>query len=355
MAEKKKNKLTEIVKKFWKPMGVAMICIGAAILFGYLASVFQRDLINETINHNLILMQKTAESTVKTLEHFIEEHTEQLQIVSEDQHFREHVFMGLKSADLTQIDPVKTIFEINKGDVDAIYAMDSNGIVMDRHPEKPGSIGKDYSKKPGFIFVSGFHKPFLSELFKTTNGKYAISITVPVLERKKFIGAMRWLIKTDTIYRNFLKHENTKGTAVWIISKNGIVISHPVSYHIGQDYLDIHKEKYPNVDWFKLESIIADIKAGKSGKDVYWYHASEALGTPIRKLIAHSPILVNNQKWAVAATINYSDLSTPIDKHAIETISMTLGIWVLLGGLGLVIYRFQKRKAILEAENGMCQ
>jgi signal transduction histidine kinase len=346
---KEESRLTQIVNKYFKKYTifvVAGVTLASISLFSYGAWFYREFHLEKEVSKAQHNLQLSAESIRITLRNYLKEHTEQLQIASKDPAFIETVFFKGKK----EIDPVKIFYEINEEDVSAFYVLNSDGIVIARRPEKEGAIGNDYSKKPGFRYVSKNLKPYLSEIFLTGSDKYAVSITVPAIKDEKFVGALRWLIESDVIYKNFLEHENQGGREVWIADNDGEIVSHPISYHIGNDFVGVHEYVYPNVDWSSLKRIMSDIKEGKTGTDIYDYHPMGKTFGHDKILIAYAPLNVNNQQWTVAVTVNLEDISGPIDSQA-KAIYGLAGL-LILGSLvgGLLLYRSEKNKAVLEVE-----
>lgn len=325
---------------------LAGLTLASISLFIYSAWFYRTFHLEKEISKAQQNMLLSAESIKITVRNHLKEHTEQLLIVSKDAGFMEDIFFrGGK-----ENDPIRLFHELNKEDTSAFYALNPQGIVIARVPGRKGAIGADYSEKPGFQYVSKYLKPYLSEIFKTSSDKYAVSITVPAIKDDIFVGALRWLIESDVIYKKFIEHENQGGREVWIVDNDGEIISHPVSYHIGNDYLEIHREKYPDIDWSSLERIMVDIKKGKTGTGIYDYHPTRKTFGAEKILIAYSSLNINNQQWTVGVTVKYSDISGPIDSQA-KAIYGLAGL-LIVGSLfgGLLLYRSEKRKAVLEAE-----
>jgi PAS domain S-box-containing protein len=349
---RKMKTTVQITKKLSSPTGLVIlgiIFVGVMVYVGFTDHIKFKSYI---VNQNKNFMLKSAESIAKSIIYYIQEHVDQLQMGSRDSHFRDNIFGDLnKIKGSTEIDPVKALYEINIGDFDAIYAIDHKGTVLHRHPLREGAIGDDYSEKPGFKYASEFQKTYLSKVFKANSGKYAVSITVPVLDNGRFIGVLRWLVESERIFRNFLAYHDQDAEAVWLIDSDGKIISHPVKYHVGNNYLKIHKIKYPDVDWSELENIIGSLTTGKSGVSLFNYHSIyEKSSLAEKKLIAYAPIRVNNQLWAVGIIKNYADITGPIDENAKNTALQIVALSLVFGGLGYSFHRMQKKKAILETE-----
>lgn len=340
---------TQTVNKFFKQhikSVFAGLTLASISLFIYSAWFYRTFHLEKEISKAQQNMLLSAESIKITIRNYLKAHSTQLIIVSKGAGFMEDIyFHGAK-----ENDPIRLFYELNKEDASAFYALNPQGIVVARMPGREGAIGADYSEKPEFRYVSKYLKPYLSEIFKTSSGKYAVSVTVPAIKDDKLVGALRWLIEADVIYKKFIEHENQGGREVWIVDNDGKIISHPISYHIGNDFVKIHKEKHPDIDWSSLERIMDDIKKGGTGTGMYDYHPTRKTFGAEKILIAYSSLNINNQQWTVGVTMNYGDISGPIDSQA-QAIYGLAGL-LILGSLfgGLLLYRSEKRKAVLEAE-----
>ncbi len=149
-SKEERGNLLSYAKKLFRPVSIYTLGLLAAVFISYNAWMSHKDLERATINHSLSMNQGLAKSLGETaLDQFIEEHVEQLQIVARNKHFRERIFRDEPTYGI-----LKTLYDINKNDVTTLYAINSKGIVVNRQPKKPGSIGTDYAQKPGFKFVS---------------------------------------------------------------------------------------------------------------------------------------------------------------------------------------------------------
>lgn len=141
---------------------------------------------------------------------------------------------------MEEYEPAKIMYEHFVGRVNAIYAIDTNGIVKCRVP-CIDRAGADYSQNPSVKGVVNNHHPYVSELFETNSGHKAISICVLAFKDEKFIGILRALIHLETM-RDCLDDNKVgpKGYA-WMIDDAGIVTSHPKTEHIGKDKIATRK------------------------------------------------------------------------------------------------------------------
>ena len=67
-----------------------------------------------------------------------------------------------------------------------------------------------------------------------------------------------------------------------------------------------------------------------------------------KKLTAYAPVHVGNTLWSVGVLVDYSEISSPIKTHSRNNIGIAILIILLFGTGGIILYRVQRKKAVLE-------
>jgi len=261
----------------------------------------------------------------------------------------DHPLKNISSTE--EYEQAKIMYDHFEGRINAIYAIDTDGIVKCRIPSKKEWKSADYSQKTDVKNVIKNHQPYVSELFETNSGHKAISICVPVFKDEEFIGILRALIHSEMI-RDCLNDSKVgqKGYA-WMIDDSGIVISHPKPEHIGKDIIATRKAAFPDYDWFELENIVEEMTSGEAGVGSYhsawWLDEKPQLA---RKLVTFAPVRTGNQLWSIGVSMDYDEISGPIKAHS-KSIFLGAGFIILLFiGAGDEFYRIQKKQVELQAQ-----
>ncbi len=219
--------------------GVAVII--AIIYLAYLShKEFEETMVSQAQKQLLTI----AKATARGLEESIAHHSEALQAFSKNPLFQEKK-LGYRL--------LKMFYESHKEEFDAIYLLDSNGIVLYRHPSKEGGkdrVGVSLSDRPGVSYVLKERKPYVSEIFHNRLGELTISISKPIFYEDKFTGIVQWLISMHTLSEHFILPVKVgeKGHA-WLLDDDRIMIAHPKAEHVGKDTMALRKERFPDYDW----------------------------------------------------------------------------------------------------------
>ena len=259
--------------------------------------------------------------------------------------------------------PSKNTLEhmMHAGLVDALYRIDSEGIVQRRIPFKKGAARRDFSNKPGVIYILENHHKYnqehhshkekkfihklISEVFATDSGKKAVSICVPVFEEKQFVGILQALIYMDSINRMVSEMKVGQHGHIQIFDDEGTVIAHPRADQIGKHVIAIQKEAFPDYDWSEMEAIVAGMTNGEEGTGSYhsvWWDAGEP--SIIRKLTAFAPIKLGSELWSIGVTMSYDEVEGPVIVQT-RNIGMAASLLILVfAGTGLWFYKIQKEK-----------
>jgi len=237
--------------------------------------------------------------------------------------------------------------------------IDADGIMLHREPhiEERLMHGHDHTDKPGAEYVLREHKATISKVFKNDNGNFAIAILEPIFYKDKFAGIVRWMIETDTISERFIEPIKIgKNGFVWVFDNNNTVISYPRKDFTGTTVLDVikkmHIERSEVFDEsLTLKHIIEEhdylnrVKAEEEGCGIFTNCTTDE-----KDIVAFKKIIAGNAVFNLVATLPYSEISGPINKHAREIFGLAGFVVILMGAGGLALFRTQKEKARLVTE-----
>ncbi len=321
----------------------ALITISGIFFLAYLDHYsFEKTMVFQT-QQQLLMIAKT---TATRLEEYIVEHFESLKTISKNPLCQEDIYKKIiQDKSSSGFCPIKNLHEIHKDDTDALTTLDANGIMLHRHPFIANKPGMDHTDKPGVAYVLKHRKPHISEAFYNNLGNPAISISAPVFYKDEFAGIVRWMIQLDTIYKRFVQPmEVNENSCSWILDDSGTVMAHHNSEELCKDFMAVKKERFPGHDWSALENMIEKARRGKED--------AGSFDCPKRgkRLAAYAPVYAGNRLWSVGISIGYSEISGPINQHAVKTLglaSITLLLFAIISG---AYYKTQKKKTALEIE-----
>lgn len=318
--------------------------IATIIMLAYLVyKKFENTAISQTQQQLLIIAKTSAIS----LEEYIGEHLSDLQFISKNPLFQEQT---------QEYDPLKVLYNAHREEVDAVYLLDADGIVLFRYPPRKGNKHQaraDYSERPGVAYVLKEGKPYVSDVFRSGSGIPSISVLEPIFHEGKLSGMVRFLITMDTISKRFVQpiEAGRKGYGQ-LLDDNGRVLAHPRADHVGNDMMVPRRAAFPDHDWSELETIVGKMTRGESGVGVYqsaWW--TEQDPEIVKKITAYAPVHVGNGLWSIGVTMGYSEITGPIRMLGIEIAGFT-ALLVLILGLGSVsLYRSYRKEELLETES----
>ncbi len=336
------------------------VIASVAILIGiiYVAYLSNKGFEKTVVSQTQQELSTIAKAVATSLEEFFRGHSEALAVVSNNSLFQKDVYEK-KRCDKpeTIFCPIKNHYEAHKKDVDAITLLDADGIMLHREPFIKNRIGMDFTDKPGIAYVIREHKLHVSEVFYNNFGNLAISISGPIFYKDKFAGIVRWMIETDKISRRFVEPIKIgKNGFVWMFDNKNVVLSHPRKDFIGITVLDVvrkmHKKKDRTFDENTIKEHIKEkhgylnrVKAEEAGYGMFINCATDE-----NDIVAYKRVTAGNLILNLVVTLPYSEIISPINKHAREIFGLAGFVIMLLGAGGLVLFKSQKEKAKLETE-----
>ncbi|MBI5407835.1 MAG: PAS domain S-box protein [Nitrospirae bacterium] len=159
----------------------------------------------------------------------------------------------------------------------------------------------------------------------------------------KFSGVLLFVVDTTTLIERVTKGIRSGKTGyAWVINENGLFLYHPERDFIGKNAFEARKEKRPTISFARINEIQKDLMlAGKEGTSWYisgWHKGVEG---EIRKLIAYTPIHLNepeNRLWSIAVVAPISEVENAIQSIHIHQFSLQslIIVIILLGGITVI-------------------
>ena len=345
--------MREVIKKSWiiTVASVAVIAAVGAII--YISWTNHKTFEDKEIVMVQRHMLMTAKVISRAIQVYFIECQEDIQTLARNTLIQK----GLNESNITPAieQEIKEIYNAHKKDVDGIYLTNPEGVLLHRSPFWEDGVdrrGMNYTDRPGVAYVLKYDEPHISEVIRTRLGKPAISLSVPVHYLDKFVGVAMWITTIKTIEDRFIRPiKMDEKIYVHLLDSKGTLIVNPKADHIGKHIISARKEIFPEHDWSELEDIVEKMTKGEEGVGTYhsaWWTGKKELEI-VKKLTAYAPIQVGNNLLSIGLVTRYSEIARPINKHAINTFAFAGLLTLLFCSGGLVLYKTQKRKAVLEA------
>ena len=207
-------------------------------------------------------------------------------------------------------------------------------------PPKPGSFTLpssflDWAKDPAHR-----GKLYLSETFlypeAPWKGRRVMRFLTPLYgpgPNSQFAGVVEFLINPFFICEKATADVKSGQTGyAWIIDQDGVFLAHYEINFIGQDAIQVRKERNPNIIFRGLQEIQADILAGKEGVGEYTsgWHRQHLGETP--KLVAYTPIRFD--KGLITGVTEVQD-----PKHNLWGVAVVAPVAEVSGSVGQVLHQ----------------
>ncbi|TCS75097.1 diguanylate cyclase (GGDEF)-like protein [Effusibacillus lacus] len=175
--------------------------------------------------------------------------------------------------------------------------IDRNGKVLANYPEDTSSV-KDtsFSGNPIFQEAKQGKKPYISDVFKAPTGRNVIVLSIPLMNRQNEVERVVTLqvrIEENNLFSLvFQNHNLGAGGYVYIVDRNGVIISHPQKERIGESV--------------KSNPVVQKVLQQQSG----YQWVVNTKGAPMYASFAYIPQL----SWGVVAQVPESEIYEPFYK-----------------------------------------
>jgi PAS domain S-box-containing protein len=130
---------------------------------------------------------------------------------------------------------------------------------------------------------------------------------------------------------------------MWIIDDKGIVKYHPYQQYIGKSAIILRRNILDDGGCKNFEDIIGRMKRGEKGYGDYTSIWSNKDQKKVKKIVAFCPLEVNKNKWSIAVSIGYVEISSPIVINKYMDIFGVIVIFIFTCIVGYIFYKKQKK------------
>ena len=243
-------------------------------------------------------------------------------------------------------------YETNKGDITAITRVDATGKIIFTVPFDPKAIGQDISGYKHIQEVRRFHKPAVSDVFKSVQGFDMVALHVPVLKNGKYRGTLGIGINFQNLAKRHLEGIRIGETGyAWMISRDGKELYCPVPGHTGNSVFENCKD-YPAIIAMAKEMI-----KGKEGMTTYTFdQIRDQKVEQVKKHAVYIPVHIGETFWSIVVASSESEVLSSLERFR-NNLILIIGLFLIgsaiFSFLGLrgwfIIREAQKRRQTEEA------
>jgi len=322
-----------------------VIVVSFVVFIGMITHKRIVETVKEDFNEQQLILARHGSSQIESLINMIKREIQLLSLSPSVQYFESP---GLVYRLNITYSTVKDL-----GVMDLIY-IDGNKKIAHKISEEPGYTVLKISEIERKILERVVSEKNRGELILTdtyfaNNQSIFIDMIFPVWQTSideahpvatgKFSGVL--VFKIDVTYlvsKVTDKIHSGKTGYAWVIDNKGIFLYHPEKTFIGQNAFKARYQREPTMSFQQINELQKNMLEGKEGKD--WYISGWHRGEygEIEKLIAYTPITIDNKKgvlWSIAVVAPISEIQGTISDIQFQNIllqviivsSIILGAW----------------------------
>ncbi len=240
--------------------------------------------------------------------------------------------------------------------------LDRNGLLRFIHPfdgRRGELIGRDYSKEAFFQEAKETGHISISRVINE-QGEARIRIAVPVYltsktetvrvgdpdkpESGRFQGVLVGSFDPHIIAQDLISPILSGKTGyAWLLNQDGILLAHHEEGFTGRNAFEVRAERNPEISYQAINHIQRQMMAGKEGVGRYisgWHRGQKG---EIGKLIAYTPVHMNNRIWSVAVCAPVSEMEEIVriaKRYELYTLAFII-LALTIGGLSLFMLSYR--------------
>lgn len=217
-------------------------------------------------------------------------------------------------------------YEAHKEQIRSVTRVDERGTILYTVPYKQ-SIGSNISGQAHMREILEYHKPVISDVFRSVQGFDAVALHVPVFKGSAFKGTLAIVVNFQGLSRRYLEVIKIGKTGrARVISRDGTELYSPVPGHVGKSVFENYKD-VPSI----LE-MTREMLKGKEGNATYTIYGTEGRTLPpVRQHAVYMPIRVGNTFWSIVVASSEEEVLSSLASFRNKLLLIT-GV-ILLGGI----------------------
>jgi PAS domain S-box-containing protein len=331
---------------------VSAVYLGVVLLFGWQFNATVREVVTDEFNQQQLALART---TAEQISHHFWMFKKELTLLSLSSEIQEsdHTTLARRmqiAFESLAAEGASSIAFLDKAG-DAAFVIDELGFRKERALPANDALlswARDRDNR-GIFYISEVSPPAGDPDWKHMQ----MSISMPVWKglgknadpaTATFSGVLVIVVNVTSVVQQFTDGIKSGRTGyAWVIDGNGIFLYHQERMLIGKNAFEARKEKKPTISFARINEIQKKMMlAGKEGTS--WYESGWHRGVEgkIRKLIAYSPILLDDAPakriWSVAVVAPISEVEEAIHNIQIRQFLFQFFIIsiILLGAFSLI-------------------
>ncbi len=326
---------------------IMSLLLGAVLILGWLSSKRVKEVVTEDFNQQQLVLARHIASQVENSFSVLKRELLLLSLSPSVQYFEPDSMKNRMETTFSSIkhDGTLGIRYIDSKFQNAYYVTEDHRFSYAR----PNSGDREYlewarneNNKGNLLLTSISPMPY-----NDNSQKIIMRMVLPVwqisvdqshpIALKKFSGVLVLIVDGNLLIENITKGIRSGKTGYsWVIDENGIFLSHEERSFIGKNAFEARKGKKPTISFTRINEIQKD-KMLKGEEGTSWYISGWHRGIEgeIKKLIAYTPIKLNNRFWSVAVVAPISEVEGAI--HSIQIrqffLQAIIVFVILFGGL----------------------
>ncbi len=235
---------------------------------------------------------------------------------------------------------IEKYFYNHKNLIKAVTRLDTNGIIIyTTSKNKEEVIGKDVSYQKHNRIILKERVPYVSDIFKTVQGYWAISFAYPVFDDNgKFFGVISFLVDPVVISHKYLIPQSyLDQVSPYLISQDGRILYSPYKNEFG-DRLNRFNKKNAKMKFFSSLTHCSGVVHSK----LSYVDSTENNGV-VKYLAAVSTINLPNRKWFLIITVPTTYVFKELDEVQNSFLNLNVLLLLFLFTASFFFYRIEKR------------
>ncbi len=222
-----------------------------------------------------------------------------------------------------------------------VTRLDTNGIIIyTTSKNKDEVIGKDVSYQKHNRIILKERVPYVSDIFKTVQGFWAISFAYPVFsDNGKFFGVISFLVDPVVISHNYLIPQNYLNQILpYLISQDGRILYSPYKNEIG-DRLSRFNKANAKMEFFSSLTHSGQVEYSK----LSFVDSTDNDNGVVKYLATVSTINLPNRKWFLVITVPTTYVFKELDKVQNSFLNLDALLFLFIFAATFLFYRIDKR------------
>lgn len=130
----------------------------------------------------------------------------------------------------------------------------------------------------------------------------------------------------------------------FVVKDNADIVDYPYEGYVNKNILALTKDKLPDPDRIKLNSIIEKANSGGQGSELLSFFSEDKEPKIVKVLMAFTPIHIGVSRYSVIVVMEYSVIEKIVHKNAMQNLIFMGFACLMLIIFGWIFYRIHREK-----------